>query len=98
MKPDYQPERPFQCSFPTAEQAGWTERGSMADGRDKWRGTGIAGFSPADADFLAAPPMAEAVPSWQGGNQGCCCGCQGSCCCDWQRERYWHRCSTNRHD
>lgn len=26
----------------------------MADGPDKWHGTGIAGSSPADADFLAA--------------------------------------------
>ena len=26
----------------------------MADGPDKWHGTGIAGFSPTDADFLAA--------------------------------------------
>jgi len=60
----YQPGWPFQCSFPSApNMPERTELGSITDGQDKWHGIGSAGFSPAGADFLAAPHKTDAVPS-----------------------------------
>ena len=39
---------------------------------------------------------AGVVVSSRGGNPGCCCGCPGRCCCDWQPGRCWRCCSNCR--